>query len=155
MHQIQIVKKEMQQNVDDRGFLGQDIMISLSIGFGPPLSWNLREFIPQERTFLKQSQYIQSSKSGKSILIENWSPPLGIKQFDNIAIAEFEHYLEQLLQPKVLKRLGANFYRAESKMDRNAEKFQATLLQLMCDLYINSNDDQVSIFCSAELLVQC
>jgi hypothetical protein len=156
MHQIQFVTREIEQNVRSgcKGFLDQDINVSLSIGFGPLLTWKLREFVPEESgAFLKQSQYIHDPRSGKSLLIEKWSPPLGIKEFDKIAIANFERYLDQLMQPNVLKRLGAKFYRAESEMDRKPEKFQATLLQLMCDLYVNSNDVEVSIFCSTLSLV--
>jgi hypothetical protein len=102
-------------------------------------------------TFLKQSQYVHNVH-GKSILIEKWSPPLGIVEFDLIAIAKFERYLDQLSEPEVLERLGVNFYKAESAVDRNNGKFQATLLQFMCDLCIDSKDEQVSVVCSTSLL---
>lgn len=133
MHQIHTVTKEIQQNVNkdfDR-FFDQDINVSLSIGFGPPLNWKLREFKASDQAFLKQSQYVHNSESGESMLNEKWSPPLRVERFDSIDIGNFERYLDQLLEPDVLKRLGVNFYKAESKMDREPEKFQATLLQLI------------------------
>jgi hypothetical protein len=155
MHQIQIVVGEIKLNIENgcKGFLNQDIDVSLSIGFGPPLSWKLREFVPNSSAFLMQSQYVQDPVSGKSLLVEKWSPPLGLKQFDKIDDANFERYLDRLMKPNVLKQLGAKFYKAESEMDRRPEKFQATLLQLMCDLYVDSKDEEVSIFCNTLSLV--
>lgn len=139
MHQIETVKATIMRDVD--GFLDRGIDVSLSCGYGPPLIWKLYEFRPQNAALLEQWQYVQDKRTGCTTRVPKWSPPLGVRQFDELNDAKFESHLTRLLHPNELMHFGRSFYKEERRRDK--AMFQAKLLQHMCDLHTNSGDGEL------------
>ena len=116
--------------------------ILLCSGYGPPLSWRVYEFLPNGEELITQLQYVQDSTTGKIVRNVRYSPPYGLLKLSTSDEEHFEKYLDLLLSPEHLISFGWDFYVEESQVDKG--DFQATLLHLMCELYMKLPDGLVS-----------
>ncbi|CZT17942.1 uncharacterized protein RCC_03780 [Ramularia collo-cygni] len=136
MHQKQTIEDSVASSVltwdHDNG-----IDIYLSSGYGPPLRWKVYEFRPKSEEYLRQLQYYQDNGSDQMVRTVNYSPPYGLLKIEPSDDAHLDTYLDQLLQPQFLWDFGWTFYEAESLVD----EFQAGVLDLLCKLYLTTEDD--------------
>lgn len=139
MHQKQSIEDTIKEQV--LGWDEESIDVYLSSGYGPPLRWTLYEFKPRTTDLLGQFQYTQNRETGEQVREHKYSPPFGIMKLDSSNDVQVENYLTTLMDQRVLLDLGWTFYEEESQMD--PDMFQATLLDQMCRLYIQTQDNEV------------
>jgi len=139
MHQKQTIEDCVNDQVLEWD-VDNSVDVWLTSGYGPALRWKLYEFRPRSDELLRQYQYLQDLGTGRSIRYEKYSPPLGLRKLDTSDDAHFGKYLDDLLDPQYLWEFGATCFEEESQI----EDFQATLLDLMCNLYLESRDSDVS-----------
>lgn len=143
MHQKQTIEDSVASSV-----LAWDhhngIDIYLSTGYGPPLRWKVFEFKPRTDEYLHQLQYYQDYDADKMACRLNYSPPYGLLKIDPSDDAQLDSYLETLLDPQLLWDFAWTYYEAECIADTNM--FQAGVLDLMCTLYVKTNDRSVSLY---------
>ena len=141
MHQKQTIEDCVNDQV-----VGWDrenpIDVYLTSGYGPALRWKLYEFKPKTTELLGQFQYLQDPQTGFSQRRQKYSPPFGLIKLDGSDDSHFEEYLEQLLSPDYLWDLGWTCFEEETQVEPDA--FQAKLLDLICKLYTDTNDYDVS-----------
>ena len=118
------------------------IDVYLTSGYGPALRWKLYEFRPRTDELLGQFQYLQDPTTGISQRFQKYSPPFGLLKLDSSDDAHFEEYLDTLMNPDYLWELGWTCFEEESQVDSDC--FQANLLVLMCKLYQDTHDYDVS-----------
>lgn len=116
------------------------IKIRLTSGYGPPLEWHVYEFVPKTIELLGQYQYRQDEQ-GVTRRLTKYSPPLGLLQIDTSDSVRAEEYLDRILQSDYLDDFGWTCFEEESQVDY----FQASMLQAMCDLYLDTDDLDVSV----------
>ena len=116
--------------------------VYLTSGYGPALRWPLYEFKPKSDELLNQLQYLQDPITGSSRRHHKYSPPFGLLKLDSSDEVRIENYLEQLLDKNYLWDLGWSCFEEETQVDEDA--FQAKLLDLMCNLYLDTQDVDVS-----------
>lgn len=126
----------------DKWFLGRSITCSLTSGYGPPQRWKLYEFRPGDKELLEQLQYLQDSNTGVQVAYKKYSPPLALRDLDSTDIANFENYLNVLMEAGTLCGLGRTFFAEDSEIDFG--HFEAKLLGKMCQLYLTTGDKEVS-----------
>lgn len=114
--------------------------VYLTSGYGPALKWRLYEFIPKDDELLGQLQYLQDPLTGQSKAYCKYSPPFALLKLDTSDDTHFEKYLTRLLHPDYLSDFGWTCFEEETQID----DFQARLLQYICNLYLNTNDVDVS-----------
>jgi hypothetical protein len=138
MHQKQGIEDCVHQQV--RAWDTRPVEVLLTSGYGHPLRWVLHEFKPATAELLKQYQYLQDVETGQSVRFEKWSPPLGIIKLDPSDIWHFEEYLDELMTVEHLPDLPWTCFEEESQFD----DFQATMLDMICKLYLATTDRDVS-----------
>jgi hypothetical protein len=138
MHQKQSIEDTVQDQVIEWN-TSNPIDVYLSSGYGPALKWKLYEFRPKSRDLLGQFQYFQNRDTQTQTRVVKYSPPLGILKLDSGNTANVESYLDRLLEDQYLENFGWDCFQEESQID--ATDFQATLLVLMCQLYIRTTDN--------------
>lgn len=114
------------------------IDVYLHSGYGPALHWRLYEFTPKNLEFLYQMQAYQDPQSRRSLTSQKYSPPYGLMRIDSVDDRNYEAYLEDLLSPQWLSTLGESAYAEENIVDD--EMFQCKVLDLMCSLYVGTED---------------
>lgn len=139
MHQKQGIEDCVQKQVQAWDYT-RPVEVLLTSGYGRPLPWVLNEFKPATAELLQQYQYLQDVETGQSVRFEKWSPPLGITKLDPSDIWRFEMYLDELMTVEHLPELPWTFYEEESQFDG----FQATMLDMICKLYLATIDRDVS-----------
>lgn len=147
MHQKQTIEDTVSEQVV---FWNRDspIDVALTSGYGPPLKWRVYEFKPKTDEYIGQLQYFQDPATGRSTPTFKYSPPLALLKLDASDDSHFAEYLDQLLEPEYLSVFGCHFFAEEKQVDEDG--FQAQVLQFMCDLYSNTNDDNVIPLSSAQ-----
>ena len=143
MHQKQGIEDCVQQEVRawDRT---RPVEVFLTSGYGHPLPWVLHEFHPETEELLQQFQYLQDVETGQSRRFEKWSPPLGIIRLDPSDVSRFERYVDELMTVEHLRDLPWTCFGEESQFD----DFQATMLDMICKLYLTTLDPDVSKSCA-------
>jgi hypothetical protein len=114
--------------------------VLLTSGYGHSLLWVLHEFKPASAELLQQYQYLQDFNTGQSVRLEKWSPPLGITKFEPSDVWRLERYIDELMTDKHLLDLPWICFEEESQFDG----FQATMLDMICKLYLATIDRDVS-----------
>ncbi|KAK3710302.1 hypothetical protein LTR37_010368 [Vermiconidia calcicola] len=137
MHQKQTIEDTVKDQVLDWD-QQHPIDIYLTSGYGPPLRWKLYEFKPRTNDLLGQFQYLQDPRTGVSQRYHKYSPPFGLIKLDASDDSQFEKYLDDLLSEEYLWEFGWTCFEEESQID--PDMFQATLLNLMCKLYQETQD---------------
>jgi hypothetical protein len=135
MHQKQSIEDTVQDQVLEWN-VSNPIDVYLSSGYGPALKWKLYEFRPKSMDLLGQFQYFQNRDTQTQTRVVKYSPPLGILKLDSGNTANVESYLDRLLEDQYLENFGWDCFQEESQIDTT--DFQATLLVLMCQLYIKT-----------------
>ncbi|KAF2725519.1 hypothetical protein K431DRAFT_238701 [Polychaeton citri CBS 116435] len=146
MHQKQTIEDDVKKQVlrwdETRG-----IDVKLTCGYGPPLVWRLFEFKPKTDELLGQLQYLRD-ENGFVKMHKKWSLPLGIVKLNTGQDdAHFENFLQSALSREHLWEFGWTCFEEETEMD----DFQARLLQLMCDLYMATDDPNLQPHLEATL----
>ena len=140
MHQKQTIEDCVNDQVLDWD-LQNPIDVYLTSGYGPALRWRMYEFKPRTEELLGQFQYLQNPATGAEQRFQKYSPPFGLIKLDSVDDQHFENYLEQLLGTDYLWDFGWTCFEEETQVDPDA--FQARLLQLMCQLYLDTQDTEV------------
>ena len=141
MHQKQTIEDCVNDQVLEWDH-SNPIDVYLTCGYGPALRWKLYEFRPRTDELLNQLQYLQDPATGVSHRCQKYSPPFGLTKLDQSDDRHFETYLDQLMSSDYLWDLGWTCFEEETQVDPQA--FQANLLDLMCKLYQNTFDVDVS-----------
>ena len=141
MHQKQTIEDCVNDQVLEWD-LQSPLDVYLTSGYGPALRWKLYEFKPRTDELLGQFQYLQDPTTGVSRRFQKYSPPFGLIKLDSADDMHFENYLESLLSPEYLWDLGWTCFEEESQVDSDA--FQARLMDLVCKLYTETHDYDVS-----------
>lgn len=128
----QVVEWDQQSPID----------VYLTSGYGPALRWKLYEFRPRTDELLGQFQYLQNPTTGRTQRYQKYSPPFGLLKLDSSDDMHFEEYLDQLMHPDYLWDLGWTCFEEETQVDEDC--FQARMLDLMCKLYSDTLDYDVS-----------
>ena len=115
--------------------------VFLTSGYGHPLRWLLYEFKPATAELLQQNQYLKDVKTGQSVRFKKWSPPLGITKLEPGDVWKFERYLGELMSDELLPGLPWKCFAEESQF----HDFQASMLDMICKLYLSTTDRNVSI----------
>ncbi|WPH03804.1 Hypothetical protein R9X50_00668700 [Acrodontium crateriforme] len=138
MHQKQSIEDTVQNEilVWDRD---NAIDIYLSSGYGPALKWRVHEFRPKKPDLLQQYQFLQDAATGISIPYRKYSPPFGLMKIETSDISHFEQYLDMLLNYEYLLDFGWTCFEEETDIN----DFQAKMLDLMCHLYMTTEDDEL------------
>lgn len=142
MHQKQSIEDTVSEEVLQWDF-ENGIDVYLSSGYGPPLRWTMFEFQPRTSELLSQLQYFQDVNTNRSMHRQKYSPPFGLIKIDTSDDAHFDTYLDQLLEPQNLADFGWSCYEEESQVDPG--EFQAKLLDLMCTLHMQTEDESVGL----------
>jgi len=140
MHQKQFIEDTVSREVrewDTRN----PIDVYLTSGYGPALRWKVYEFKPRTPELLTQHQYLQDRNTGQEYRIEKYSPPLALLKIDSSDQHQFEIYLDRLMHPSQLWDFGWTMYEEETQIH---DDFQARLVDKMCNLYLQTDDDDVS-----------
>jgi hypothetical protein len=139
MHQKQGIEDCVQKQVRAWDYT-RPVEVLLTSGYGHPLLWELHEFEPATAELLRQYQYLQDVNTGQSVRFEKWSPPLGITKFEPSDVWQLERYVDELMTDEHLLKLPWICFEEESQFDR----FQATMLDMICKLYLATIDRNVS-----------
>jgi len=139
MHQKQSIEDCVQKEVRAWDH-AHPVEVHLTSGYGHPLRWVLHEFNPATEELLLQYQYLQDVETGQSVRFEKWSPPLGIIRLDPSDVWRFENHLDELMTVEHLRDLPWTCFEEESQFD----DFQATMLDMICKLYLATLDRDVS-----------
>lgn len=139
MHQKQRIEDCVHQQVQVWDHT-RPVEVLLTSGYGHPLRWVLHEFKPATPELLKQYQYLQDVETGQSVRFEKWSPPLGIIKLDPSDVWWFERYLDELMTVEHLSDLAWTCFEEEIQVDDS----QATMLDMICKLYLATIDRHVS-----------
>lgn len=118
------------------------IDVYFTTGYGPPLRWRVYEFRPNTTELLEQLQYFQDPDTGISKAYRKYSPPFGLLKLDSDDSKRVESYLEELMTEAYLGDLGWVCFEEENEVDESA--FQCQVLNLMCKLYLETQDSKVS-----------
>lgn len=138
MHQKQTIEDDVKKQVA-RWDTNRAIDVYLTCGYGPPLMWRLYEFQPRTNELMGQLQYLRD-ENGRVKMHKKWSLPLGIIQLNTGADdVHFENFLQAALSRDHLWEFGWTCFEEETETN----DFQAKLLQLMCDLYMGTEDIDV------------
>lgn len=86
-----------------------------------------------------QVQCTQNSKTGQAVHYMKYSPPFGLLRIDQTDEAYFNSHLETLLKAEHLHEFGLRCYAEENLVDDG--HFQAKLLDSMCTLYLDTEDE--------------
>lgn len=140
MHQKQTIEDCVSSQVREWD-LQNPIDIWFSCGYGPALRWKVCEFIPVTDDLLGQLQYLQNPTTGVSHRFTKYSPPFGLLKLDSGDSKHFDNYLEDLMSAQYLWDFGWTCFEEETQVDPSA--FQARLLALLCDLYLETEDVDV------------
>jgi hypothetical protein len=116
------------------------IDVYLTSGYGPALRWKLFEFRPRSQDILVQFQYLQDITTGQILRHTKYSPPFALLKLDSSDEHQFETYLDRLMSPTWLWDFGWTFYEEETQVD----DFQARLVEMMCNHYQQTQDQDVS-----------
>ena len=116
--------------------LHNPVDVYLTSGYGPALRWKLYEFKPRTDELLGQFQYLQNPMTGTSVRYQKYSPPFGLAKLDTSDDSHFETYMERLLHSEHLWEFGWTCFEEETQID----DFQARLLDLVCNLYMQTQD---------------
>lgn len=114
--------------------------VYLTCGYGPALPWKLYEFKPRTNELTGQFQYLQDPTTGTTVRQQKYAPPFGLTKLDTSDDRHFDTYLELLLRREYLWDFGWTCFEEETQID----DFQARLLELVCKLYTNAQDYDVS-----------
>jgi len=139
MHQKQTIEDTVNSQVSVWD-VGKSVDVFFTSGYGPALRWTLYEFKPKTDELLWQYQYLQDPETGKCHRYQKYSPPLGLRKLDTSDDTHFDKYLNDLLDPHYLWEFGSICFEEETQVN----DFQACLLELMCDLYIETQDVEVT-----------
>jgi hypothetical protein len=139
MHQKQSIEDWVQKEVRAWDH-ARSVEVLFTSGYGHPLRWVLHEFHPETEELLQQFQYLQDVETGQSVRLEKWSPPLGIIRLDPSDVWLLERYLDELMTVEHLRDLPWTCFEEESQFD----DFQATMLDMICKLYLATIDRNVS-----------
>jgi hypothetical protein len=139
MHQKQGIQDCVQKEVQAWDY-ARPVEVLLTSGYGHALPWVLHEFNPATEELLQQYQYLQDVGIGQSVRFEKWSPPLGIIRLDPSDVWLFERYLDELMTVEHLPDLPWTCFEEESQFN----DFQATMLDMICKLYLATIDRNVS-----------
>lgn len=143
MHERQTIEDTVHSEVGgwDRD---RPIHIFLTSGYGPALGWQVYEFKPRSQALLGQYQYFRDPETGMSKRQFKYSPPLGLMRLDDGDKAHVEDYLDQLMTEEYLWDLGWTCFEFDAQLDESA--FQPNLLHFMCNLYLETEDGEVSLY---------
>ena len=119
------------------------ITVYLTSGYGPPLRWSLHEFKPRTNDLLGQFQYLQDPATGRQTRYHKYSPPFGLLKLDSADDEYLNTYLDKLLTKDYLWDLGWTCFEEESQVDE--EHFQASLVDCICTLYLNTPDQDPEV----------
>ena len=139
MHQKQGIEDCVQKEVQAWDH-ARPVKVLLTSGYGHSLLGVLHEFNPATEELLRQYQYLQDVETGQSVRFEKWSPPLGIIRLDPSDVWRFERYIDELMTVEHLRDLPWTCFEEESQFD----DFQATMLDMICKLYLATIDRNVS-----------
>lgn len=114
--------------------------VYLTCGYGPALPWKFYEFKPRTNELTGQFQYLQDPTTGTTVRQQKYAPPFGLTKLDTSDDRHFDTYLELLLRREYLWDFGWTCFEEETQID----DFQARLLELVCKLYTNAQDYDVS-----------
>lgn len=142
MHQKQSIEDYVADKVA-RWDKTNAIDIWLTCGYGPALRWKLYEFEPKDDEPCWQLQYLQDPNTRQQVPQRKYSPPFGLMKIETSDEEHFDRYMEGLLDPNHLDDFGWTCFEEETQVD----DFQARLLQAMCDLAMQTQDDEVSFLC--------
>lgn len=143
MHTRQTIEDTVKEQVggwDER----RSVDIYFTHGYGVPLRWKCNEFNPKSPELLGQLQYYQNAVTGISQGYQKYSPPFGLMRIDASDEAHFQSYLDRLMEDDCLPDLGWTCFEEDTQADPGM--FQARLLTLMCDLYMQTEDEKVNEF---------
>lgn len=140
VHQKQFIEDTVRREVYEWD-LNNPIDVYLTSGYGPALRWKVYEFKPRTLEILTQHQYMQDHITGREYLIEKYSPPLALLKIDSSDEHQFELYLDRLMHPSELVDFGWTMYEEETQIH---DDFQARLVEMMCNLYLQTDDEDVS-----------
>jgi len=135
MHQKQTIEDCVHDQVLQWD-LHNPVDVYLTSGYGPALRWKLYEFKPRTPELLGQFQYLQDTTTGASVRYQKYSPPFGLAKLDTSDDSHFETYMDRLLHPQHLWEFGWTCFEEETQID----DFQARLLDLVCTLYMQTQD---------------
>ena len=141
MHEKQTIEDTVNDQVVEWN-VQNGIDVYLTSGYGPPLIWKLYEFKPKSNELLGQLQYFQDPTTGRSHGWQKYSPPFGLLKLDQSDDTYFDGYLDQLMDEEHLLDLGWTYYEEETQVDPDA--FQANLLDFICTLYRDTEENEVS-----------
>lgn len=127
------------------------ITLYFTSGYGPLLRWTVYEFQPRDEDPIFQCQYFRDSVTGTLTRHHRYSPPLGLLRLDQSDEQYISGYLDLLLRPQYLCDLGWQCFLEETELDPGA--FQANLLTFMCELYENTDDEDVRGLKASTLVV--
>ncbi|KAK5113918.1 hypothetical protein LTR85_010451 [Meristemomyces frigidus] len=139
MHQKQTIEDCVKDQVL-RWDMENSIDVYLTSGYGPALRWKLYEFLPRTNELLGQLQYLQNPATRASTRYQKYSPPFGLAKLDTSDDGHFEAYMECLLEHQHLWDFGWTCFEEETQIN----DFQAQLLDLMCVLYTQTQDPDLS-----------
>ena len=139
MHQKQGIEDCVQKQVQAWDYT-RPVEVLLTSGYGHPLVWELYEFKPTTEELLQQYQYLQDGETSQLVRFEKWSPPLGMIKLESSDGWRFERYLDELMTVENLPQLPWTCFEEESQFDG----FQATMLDMICKLYLATIDRDVS-----------
>ncbi|KAK3067380.1 hypothetical protein LTR53_015790 [Teratosphaeriaceae sp. CCFEE 6253] len=138
MHQKQSIEDYISNKVV-KWDKDNSIDIWLTCGYGPALPWKLYEFEPRDEEPCWQLQYLQDPDTRQQVSSRKYSPPFGLLKLDLSDDAHFDWYMDQLLHAKHLWEFGWTCFEEETQVD----DFQARLLQAMCDLSMQTQDEEL------------
>ena len=139
VHQKQGIEDCVQKEVQAWDYT-RPVEVLFTSGYGHPLPWVLHEFKPATAELLQQYQYLQDVETGQSVLYKKWSPPLGVTKLEPSDVWPFGRYLDELMTVEHLPGLPWTCFEEESQFDG----FQATMLDMICKLYLATVDRDVS-----------
>lgn len=106
------------------------IVVDLTVGYGPTLTWPMHEFVPRTRDAVVQLQWILDGQ-GRRTCIERYSPPLAIRTLGQRDYDRFESFVDRLIDEHLEQ------FKQTYCEEQDDEPFRRDLLSLLCTLYQN------------------